>query len=321
VGDAFYQRLQTNLAQLPEVESVALGWHAPVSPIRTTARFTATGSSDSLQARYNVVSAEYFRTLGVAVLDGREFDSRDHRDAEPVAIVNDVIAARFPGDAIGRTLKLINEALPRRIVGVVREVKYNGITEPSQPYVYLPLAQAFRRDVYVHMRTRAAGVETLLRTELRRLDPDVALSDVRTLAKQLDAARATPRASATMSTVAAAVAMLLALVGVYGVLMTSVEQRQRELAIRSALGATPSAIVRGVVREGLTMTLAGLLLGMLASLQAGRLLTSLLYSVEPRDVVVMAVVPLIVLLASAIAWFAPARRAAAVDPVEVFRGA
>jgi ABC-type antimicrobial peptide transport system permease subunit len=171
------------------------------------------------------------------------------------------------------------------------------------------------------MRTRAAGVETLLRTELRRLDPDVALSDVRTLAKQLDAARATPRASATMSTVAAAVAMLLALVGVYGVLMTSVEQRQRELAIRSALGATPSAIVRGVVREGLTMTLAGLLLGMLASLQAGRLLTSLLYSVEPRDVVVMAVVPLIVLLASAIAWFAPARRAAAVDPVEVFRGA
>ena len=255
------------------------------------------------------------------VLHGREFDSRDRRDAEPVAIVNDVIAARFPGDAIGRTLKLANESLPRRIVGVVRELKYNGITEPSQPYVYLPLAQAFRRDMFVHLRTRAAGAEAQLRTELRRLDPDVALSDVRTLSEQLDAARATPRASATLATVAAAVAILLALVGVYGVLMTSVEQRQRELAIRSALGATPSELVRRVLREGLILTLAGLLVGMMASLQAGRLLTSLLFGVEPRDATVMIAVPLIVLIASAIAWVAPARRAAAIDPVEVFRSA
>ena len=298
---------------------MALGWHAPVSPMRTTARFTTSRSPDVLQARYNVVSPDYFRTLGVRVLAGREFDSRDRREAEAVAIVNDVLAARFQGDAIGQTLQLVNEPKPRRVVGVVRELKYNGITEPSQPFVYLPLAQAFRRDMYVHLRTRAAGAETLLRTELRRLDPDVALSDVRTLSEQVAAARATPRATATMATVAAAIAVLLALVGVYGVLMTSVEQRQRELAIRSALGATPSAIVRGVVREGLTMTLAGLLLGMLASLQAGRLLTSLLYGVEPRDAVVMTIVPLIVLLASAIAWFAPARRAAAVDPVEVFK--
>jgi predicted permease len=317
-GDSFYQQLQDNLAARPDVESVALGWHAPVSSMRTTARFTTSRSPDVLQSRYNVVSPDYFRTLGVRVLAGREFDSRDRREAEAVAIVNDVLAARFEGDAIDQTLQLVNEPQPRRIVGVVRELKYNGITEPSQPYVYLPLAQAFRRDMFVHLRTRAAGAETL-RTELRRLDSDVALSDVRTLSEQLDAARATPRVTATMATVAAAIAVLLALVGVYGVLMTSVEQRQRELAIRSALGATPSAIVRGVVREGLTMTLAGLLLGMLASVQAGRLLTSLLYGVEPRDAVVMAVVPLIVLLASAIAWFTPARRAGAVDPVAVFK--
>jgi putative ABC transport system permease protein len=265
------------------------------------------------------MSSRYFRTLGVRVLAGREFESRDRREAEAVAIVNDVLAGQFHRDAIGQTLQLVNEPEPRRVVGVVRELKYNGITEPSQPFVYLPLAQAFRRDMFVHLRTRAADAETLLRTELRRLDPDVALSDVRTLSEQVAAARATPRATATMSTVAAAIAVLLALVGVYGVLMTSVEQRQRELAIQSALGATPSAIVRGVVREGLTMTMAGLLLGMLASFQAGRLLTSLLYGVEPRDAVVMATVPLIVLLASAIAWFAPARRAAAVDPVVVFR--
>jgi ABC-type antimicrobial peptide transport system permease subunit len=124
-----------------------------------------------------------------------------------------------------------------------------------------------------------------------------------------------------LATVAAAVALLLALVGVYGVLMTSVEQRQRELAIRSALGATPSEIVRGVLREGLIMTLAGLLVGMIASLQAGRLLTSLLFGVEPRDATVMIAVPLIVLITSALAWVAPARRAAAVDPVKVFRSA
>jgi hypothetical protein len=110
-GD-LHQQLQANLAARSDVESVALGWHAPVSPVRTTARFTTLGSSDVLQARYNVVSPDYFRTLGVGVLAGREFDSRDRREAEAAAIVNDVLAARFEGGATGQTLQASTIALP-----------------------------------------------------------------------------------------------------------------------------------------------------------------------------------------------------------------
>ena len=318
-GIAFYQRLQDSLAQHPEVEAVALGWHVPTAPVRTTAKFTIADSADVLESRYNVVSSGYFKTLGIRVRAGREFDGRDGHDVEPVAIVNDALAARVNGNPIGKTLRLASESAPRRIVGVVREIKYNGITEPSQPYVYLPSAQTFRPDMYVHIRTRSAGAEALLRTELRRLDPNLALSDVRSLTRQVDEARATPRLSAIVSTSAAGIAVLLALVGVYGVLMTSVEQRQRELAIRAALGATPSEIVGRVLREGLALTLAGLALGIFASLHAGRFLTAQLFGVEPRDATVMVFAPLIVLLVSAIAWVAPARRAALVDPVAALR--
>ena len=318
-GLAFYQRLQENLAEHPEVEAVALGWHVPTAAVRTTASFTIAESADVLQSRYNVVSSDYFRTLGIRVRAGREFDGRDGRDAEPVAIVNDALAARVNGDPIGKTLRLAGESAPRRIVGIVREIKYNGITEASQPYVYLPFAQAFRQDMYVHIRTRSAGAETLLRTGLRRLDPNLALSDVRTLGRQVDEARATPRASAVVSASAAAIAVLLALIGVYGVLMTSVDQRQRELAIRAALGATPSEIVGRVLWEGFALTFAGLALGIFASLQAGRFVAGQLFGVEPRDATVMVLVPLIVLLVSAIAWIAPARRAALVDPVAALR--
>jgi putative ABC transport system permease protein len=122
-----------------------------------------------------------------------------------------------------------------------------------------------------------------------------------------------------LSTIAAAITIFLALVGVYGVLMTSVEQRRRELAIRAALGATPGAIVGRVAREGLTLTLAGVVVGMGASLQAGRFVTSLLFGVDPRDPMIMTVVPLIVVIASGTGWLAPARRASRADPAAALR--
>jgi ABC-type antimicrobial peptide transport system permease subunit len=212
---------------------------------------------------------------------------------------------------------MANEPSARRIVGVVREIKYNGIAEPPQPFVYLPLAQVFRPDVYVHMRTHAPGAQELLRNRLRTLDRNVALSDVHTLSEQLDEARVTPRASASFSVGAAFIAVCLALVGVYGVLATSVDRRQRELAIRAALGAARLDIMKRVMLEGMRLTVAGLALGMLASVAAGRVLTDLLYGVPSRDATVFALVPLVILGVSVCAWIAPARRAANLDPVAI----
>ena len=316
---AFYEQLQERLARRPEVEAVAIGWHAPVSRVRATARLTLPGRPDALDARYNVTSAGYFKTLGIPLRAGRDFEVGDRRGAEPVAIINEPLAGLLKGEAVGQLLRLSGEPTPRRIVGIVSEIKYNGLTEPSQPFLYVPVSQTFRREMYVHVRTRLVGAERLLRTELQQLDPDVALSEVRTFSQQLDDARTTPRAAAYVSAGAAFIAVFLALVGLYGVLMTSVEQRQRELAIRAALGATPGQIVVRVVKEGFVLTIAGLALGMLVSLQAGALVANLLFGVAPRDPIVVTIVPLLVLLVSAAAWFAPARRAAAVDPIVALR--
>jgi predicted permease len=317
-ADLFYRRLQEDLADQPRIEAVALGWLAPLAPLRATANFSI-GVSDSFPARYNVIGSSYFATLGIPVLAGREFEKSDRQTSERVAIVNETLAARYHGNAVGETLAMANEPSARRIVGVVREIKYNGIVEPPQPFVYLPLAQVFRPDVYVHLRTRAPGPQELLRNRLRALDRNVALSDVHTLSEQLDEARVTPRASAVFSVGAAFIAVFLALVGVYGVLATSVDRRRRELAIRAALGAAPRDIVKGVMLEGMRLTIAGLVCGMLTSLAAGRFLSELLYDVPSRDVPVFVFVPLVILGASVCAWIVPARRAAGVDPVAILK--
>ncbi len=317
-GLTFYQTLYDRLTRHIEVQAVAFEWHPPLASIRVTGSF-ALPSGEMVQARYNVVSAGYFRTLRIPVQSGREFDATDRVTAAPVVIVNETLASRFTGGAIGRTVKLSGESMPRTIVGIVGDVKYNGITEPSQPFAYVPMTQVFRSDMFVHVRSRARNAAAILRAEVRALDQHVALSDVRTITEQADDARATPRTSAIVSAGAAAIAVFLALVGLYGVLMTSVEQRRRELAIRAALGAVPRDILARVVREGLGLTAIGLVPGMLASAAAGSFLTDLLFAVSPRDAVVMTLVPVLVLVVSAIAWIAPARRAASVDPVAVLR--
>jgi predicted permease len=318
-GSRFYGRLQDELSRRPEVEAVALGWNAPLTPVRSTAAFLVSGSAQPVQARYNVVSAGYFRTLAIPLLAGREFEAADTSTSEPVAIVNETLASRFGGDAVGRTVKLPQEPASRRIIGVAREIKYNGLTEGAQPFVYLPLPQAFRADMQVHLQTRGAAGATLLREVLRTLDPNVAVSDVRTFTEQLNEARAVPRASAVVSGLLAGLAVFLALVGVYGVLATSVERRNRELAIRAALGARPGEIVRLIAFEGAGLTGAGIVIGVLASIGAGRFVADLLFGVDPRDGLVLALAPLVVFAASAAAWIAPARRAATADPVTILR--
>lgn len=317
-ASAFYEKLRERLVAHAEIESVAFELNATLAAIRSTAAFSVAGVPPQ-QTRYNVVSAGYFRTLRIALRAGREFEEGDRASNQPVAVINESLAARFTGDPIGQTLKMSTESTPRTVVGVVREVKYNGITEGAQPFVYLPSTQVFRPDMFVHVRARTDGAAALLRATVREVDPHVAVSNVRTLADQLDEAQAMPRVSALVSAGAAILAVLLALVGLYGVLTTTVEQRKRELAIRSALGATPRAIVTRVAVEGLMMTSAGITVGMIASAGVGRFLTGILFGVGPHDPMVLLLVPILVLFVSALAWIAPARRAAGVDPVDVFR--
>lgn len=272
-----------------------------------------------MNARYNVVGHGYFSALRIPLLSGREFERRDRSASEPVAIVNETMAARLGDAAIGQTLRLAAERLPRRIVGVVRDVKYNGITESRQPYVYLPLSQAFRRDVSVHLRTHAPAADMLLRNKVRVIDPNLAVSDMHTFSEQLDKALHTPRMSARMSGVMASIAAFLAIVGVYGLLAASVDQRKRELSIRTALGATPRDLVKLVALEGVRLTGLGLVAGMVASFAGSGLLAALLYGVRSHDPLVFALVPLAILTISVAASVAPARRAAGAEPVAILK--
>jgi hypothetical protein len=284
-----------------------------------TSSFAIQGGVQTVQARYDVVSSGYFTALHMALRAGREFGSQETEASEPVAIVNETLAARFTGGAIGQTIKLPNEKTPRRVVGIARDVKYNVITESGLPFVYLPFPQIYRPDMSVYVRTRSPHAESIIRNAVRALDPNVAVSGVRTLDDQVAEASAVPRTSALISAGAALVAVFLALVGVYGVLATSVERRRRELAIRAALGAAPAEIVRRIVVEGATLTAIGLTLGLVVSLSSSGLIESLLFEVGPRDGAVYSLVPLLLVTASAAAWVAPARRAARVDPVAVLR--
>ena len=317
-GSALLQRLQDDLAADLQVAAVALEWNQALGAIRSTSEFTGPRGS-TLTARYNVVGPRYFETLGIPVEAGRSFDRRDRAASEPVVIVNETMAARLGGAPLDQRVTFGRERTARRIVGIVRDAKYNGLTEAAQPFAYLPLAQAYRASVWVHVRTHGADGASIIAERLAALDRGVPLSDVHTMASQLEAAQATPRLSARFSAGTAALAVFLALTGIYGQLAASVEQRRRELSIRAALGASPRDIVTRIAGSGLRLTVAGLAVGMPAAALATRLIAALLYGLSPRDPAVFLLVPAAILIVSIPAWLAPARRAAHTDPVEALK--
>jgi predicted lysophospholipase L1 biosynthesis ABC-type transport system permease subunit len=316
-GTAFYERMQQELEGHPAVESVGLEWHVVLGAVRSFS--TVSGWAGPINVRYNVVARGYFDAMGVQVLAGREFTRDDRDGAAATAIVNQTLAARLGGNVLGRTIVLAPERTPRRIIGIVGNVKYNALTEPAQPFVYLPLAQAFRPDIWVHVRSRTPGAGAILQEALRRLDPRIALADVRTHSGRIDEAGTTPRAFARVSVALAAIAGVLAIVGIYGLFATAVEERRRELAIGLAMGATSRTIVAGIAVRGLRLTVAGLALGVALSSYATRGLAGMLYDVPVRDAGVFMAVPCILLLASIPAWLVPAWRAAGSDPAVLFR--
>ncbi len=318
-GARFYRTLTDTLAADPRVEAVTLGWNVPLGAVRATNTFTLPAPAQPIRARYDVVGAGYFSALHVPLRAGREFGRLDVESSEPVAIVNETMARQFGGTALGQAIRLPGETTPRRVVGIAADIKYNAITETSLPFVYLPAAQVYRPAMHVYVRTRTSRAEEVIRLALRTLNPNVPLSGAHTMDEQVARARAVPLTAARVSSGAAVVALFLALVGIYGLLTTSVERRRRELAIRAALGATPSLIVRRVLTEGAVLTVMGIALGLAGSAVAGRYMASQLFEVGPFDATVYAFVPILIVAASAAAWIAPALRAASADPVAILR--
>ncbi|HEY2434690.1 MAG TPA: ADOP family duplicated permease [Vicinamibacterales bacterium] len=323
----FYRRLQEALERTPEVEGVAFESRAVLERFRAVGTFRRPQAPEPLSARFDAMSPGYFRTMGVPILVGRAFDDHDTESAETVMIVNRTMARLLGGDPLGQILIEEGTIFGRRsgtsvrIIGVVGDVQYNGITEGPQPYVYLPAAQWPSTDleVYIHTRMSAIQAIALLREQVHQLDPQVALTDVGTLTDRVTEAGIVPRSSALASMALAAIAVFLALVGVYGVLTVSIENQRRELAIRSALGASPSNLILRVIREGTLLTSGALVFGVAGSLAGARTIAGLLFGLPPYDLWSIAAATCLIVAASAVAWIGPARRAASTDAATALR--
>ena len=320
-GHVLYRRLLDELQNGGPVTSAALAWHTPFSEFTLAVSVEIPGTS--LQVLGNAVSADYFRTLGVAVLEGREFTTADHADSPLVAMVNRTLAERLWPDrpAVGRVLTFPRSGGDRTVIGVVDDVRYRVLAEPARPLAYLPLAQRFFPQAFLHTRSPADAGVTLqhVRRVLADLDPGVPLSGVSTLRDRVDEALDRWRAPALLASLLALVTLVLTMGGLYAVLTMAVGQRTRELAIRVALGAREASVRWMVLAEGLRLVAAGALIGLAAAVPLTRILESQLYGIAPHDAVTLAAGLLGLLAAGGLACDLPARRAARLDAAAALR--
>ena len=270
--------------------------------------------------RYNI-GPDYFRTLGVAVVRGREFTDADTRDAPPVAIVNEAMASRhFPSeDPIGRQVTVLSR--PMTIVGVAADVQPLRMGDPIEPEIYWPTSQRPRYATYLVIRTASDPTSVIrpIEQRLKALDPDMEVSSFSTMGDLVERQLVRPRFNMMLMGVFGAAALLLAAIGIYGVISYSVAQRTREIGIRMALGASERNIVRSVVIRGMVPALAGVALGLAAAFGVTRVLLSLLVGVRPTDPLTFVAIAAILMLVAAVACYVPARRATRVDAVEALR--
>jgi predicted permease len=283
---------------------------------------TAPGAEPT--ADFVIVSPQYFRVMGIPLIAGRDIDAHDTMATEPAVIVNQEFVSKFfPGEnPIGKRLHLNWNVRHGVIVGICARARQTSLAVEPQPTLFLAQAQGPMWFGTLVVRTRGAAPAVLARSvedAIHAVDPDQAISDVRSMEQVEAQSVARPRLEAVLLGVFAALAVLLAVVGLYGMLAYSVTQRTREIGIRVALGASQPKLVWGVMADGLGLILAGMIAGLAAALALARLLASLLYEVQPTDPLTFAAVCGVLLVVGLCASWLPARRAAAVDPVSSLR--
>ena len=270
-------------------------------------------------------SAGYFETLRIARLSGRAFSDTDTADGLPVALVSRALATRLFADAdpLGRRIKLGALDSPDpwlTIVGTVGDVANPDLSEPPAPTVYVPLAQRPSRLLAVFARTRDAGAVTqALRASVARLDGSLALYDARLISDVFWEELASNRVIVGMFAVFGLVALLLASVGLYGVVSYAASQRTAEIGVRMALGASRASVLHLVLRDGARMLAWGLVIGVALALAVARVMSSALFGVSGTDPVTLVGSVLVLLAVGGLASFLPARRAAGLDPIEALR--
>jgi putative ABC transport system permease protein len=326
---SFYGRLVERLKTKPDVEGVTAVLPLPLSGGGLNFAFTIEGrssekSGSDLSANYTAATPDYFRVLGLSLLRGRLLTPADTAAAARVCLISSAFAKRFfpAEDPIGKRLVFgFSAPVAREIVGIVADVQRDGLATPSKPEMYVPFEQEPWWAAYIAIRTRGepGPVAAALRDEVRALDPSLPLADIAPMTQIVYDSVAQPRFRTSLLGLFGALALFLAVIGIYGVISYDVGRRSREIGIRLALGASKGDLLRLVFRHGLALTGVGLAAGLAGAVMLTRQMASLLFELSPMDPATYAGVALLLLLAGALACWIPARRALRVNPNLVLR--
>ena len=333
-GRQFYQQLVERLAATPGVRSVAISDFLPLGFMGRFDQISAEGQppitdGPPITANRHGVGLRYFETMGIPFLRGRDFTSQDTPSSERVAIINQSLArGLWPnrkdiGEVIGRRIRLVpdSNAPWNVIVGVAGDCKYFGLREERQSGVWTPLAQEYAPFFQAVVRTTAEtpGVVAAIRREVAALDPNLPIQNLITLRDHVGLWLWTAEMSAGLVTALGGLGLLLAAIGLYGVMSYAVARRTREIGIRMALGAQARDMRKMIIGQGVRLTLAGMAIGLAAAFAVSRLAANLLYGVSSRDPITFVVVPMTLAAVALLACYVPARRVTKVDPMIALR--
>jgi putative ABC transport system permease protein len=327
---AFTRDLLPRLQSIPGVDSAAIVNYLPLSGWSGWQDFTIEGrppvtGAAAPSSSFQAASEDYFRTMGIQVKAGRTFTPRDNDGAPRVAVVNQSLAQRYwPGqNPIGQRILVPTDSRPLtiEIVGVVADIRANGLEEPAEAELYVPLAQnpAAILGMVLKSKVDPASLTGQLRAAVWSVDPEQPVTFEMPMRELTSESLAFRRAGMILAGAFGALALVLAAIGIFGVLSYSVSRRTREIGIRMALGASRAEVATRIMREGLVMTAAGIAIGLAAALALSRFMSSVLFEVKPGDPLTYIAVAVILLTVAALATLIPARRATGVDPLVALR--
>ena len=328
-GQMFEEQLLQRVRSLPQVQAASLAEFAPLSDAGTLTPLYVEGEpipdrfdDDSLLSS-NTVSLDYFRTMSIPLVNGRDFNSSDTASSPEVIIVNETLARRIApdGNAVGKRIRMDSKGDYLEVVGVVRDIKYRQLSEKPPFFGYLPMSQRYRPSMTLHVRTPSDPVAAInqLRAEIKALDSDLPLTGVKTMQEHMRLPLAPAKLLALLSSTFGILALLLASIGLYGVMAYLVGSRTREIGIRMALGAQTSGVRRLVIVQGMRLALTGVAVGTVAGLALTRVLERLLYGVSATDPLTFTGVAMLLAFVALLACLVPAWRATRVDPLVALR--
>ncbi len=323
----FFGQLETRVASLPGVESAAYISELPLSNQLNDMPFTVEGRppvasiSEGFGADFRMVTQNYFSTLRIPLLRGRNFTEQDVRKSDRLLLVSQQLVDQiFPNEEpLGKRLVMAMSGEPYEIIGIVGDIRHQSLGAPAVPTMYMPSLERGGTNLAIRTKGDPLSVVAGVRKEVQALDPDQPIAAVKTMNEWVATSTAAPRYRTTLLALFAALAMILAATGIYGVMSYSVAQRTHEIGVRMAMGARQFDVLKMVVRQGMILALVGVVLGLGGAYALTRVMSTLLFGVTAKDPVTFGAVAALLIAVAFIACFVPARRATKVDPLVALR--